>query len=163
VWACAFVQTYDVWFRPILAFFIIDINAKEVAHVGVTRGPSEKWTAQQLWNATPFGQGPQFIIGDRDDKFGAEFDRAAKGVGTRMIRTAVKAPLSRVGCWRGCCRRPGVAVTGGFRLVPVPQSVPWLRFQHPLIEPDLRISRIRLAPGASRLRSRLADEVDCGM
>jgi putative transposase len=93
VWACDFLQTYDIWFRPIFAFFIIDINTKEVVHVGVTRGPSEKWTAQQLRDATPFGQGPQFIIRDRDDKFGADFDRVAKGAGTKVIRTAVKAPL----------------------------------------------------------------------
>ena len=93
VWACDFLQTYDIWFRPIFAFFIIDINTKEVVHVGVTRGPSERWTAQQLRNATPLGEGPQFIIRDRDDKFGAEFDRVAKGAGTKVIRTAVKAPL----------------------------------------------------------------------
>jgi len=107
VWACDFLQTYDIWFRPIFAFFIIDINAKEVVHVGVTRGPSEKWTAQQLRNATPFEQGPQFIIRDRDDKYGAEFDRVAKGVGTKVIRTAVKAPLMNATCERflGSVRR----------------------------------------------------------
>ena len=30
-------------------------------------------------------------------------------------------------------------------LMPVPHSSPWLRFQSPLIEPDGRISRIRLS------------------
>jgi putative transposase len=107
VWACDFLQTYDIWFRPIFAFFIIDINAKEVIHVGVTRGPSERWTAQQLRNATPLGQGPQFIIRDRDDKSGADFDRAAKGAGIRVIRTAVKAPLMNSVCERylGSVRR----------------------------------------------------------
>jgi transposase InsO family protein len=93
VWAADFLQTYDIWFCPIFAFFIMDITAKEVAYVGVTRSPSEKWTAQQLRNVTPFGQGPQFIIRDRDDKYGAEFDRVAKGAGIRVIRTAVEAPL----------------------------------------------------------------------
>jgi transposase InsO family protein len=93
VWAADFLQTYDSWFRPIFAFFIIDINTKRVVHVGVTRGPSEKWTAQQLRNATPFGQEPQFIIRDRDDNYGPDFDRAAEGAGIRVIRTAVKAPL----------------------------------------------------------------------
>ena len=39
----------------------------------------------------------------------------------------------------------GVAVPGGFRQGPVPHSPPWLRFQSPLIEPDVRISRIRLS------------------
>ena len=107
VWAADFLQTYDIWFRPIFAFFIIDINARKVVHVGVTRGPTEKWTAQQLRNATPFGQGPQFIIRDRDDKYGAEFDRVAKGAGTRVIRTAVKAPLMNATCERllGSVRR----------------------------------------------------------
>ena len=107
VWACDFLQTYDIWFRPIFAFFIIDINTKAVIHVGVTRGPSETWTAQQLRDATPFGRGPQFIIRDRDDKFGADFDRAAKGAGIRVIRTAVKAPLMNSTCERfvGSARR----------------------------------------------------------
>ena len=73
----------------------IDVpNAKQVIHVGVTRGPSEKWTAQQLRSATPFGLGPQFIVLDRDDKYGAEFDRVAKGVGAQVIRTAVEVPLT---------------------------------------------------------------------
>ena len=39
----------------------------------------------------------------------------------------------------------GVAVAGGFRQVPVPQSTPWLRFLSPLIEPDVPISGIRLS------------------
>jgi putative transposase len=107
VWAADFLQTYDIWFRPIFAFFIIDINTKKVVHVGVTRGPTEKWTAQQLRNATPFGRGPQFIIRDRDDKYGAEFDRVAKGAGIRVIRTAVRAPLMNSVCERflGSVRR----------------------------------------------------------
>jgi len=38
--------------------------------------------------STPFGQGPQFIIRDRDDKFRAVFDRVAKGIGIRVLRAA---------------------------------------------------------------------------
>ena len=87
------MQTYDVWFRPIFAFFIVDINSKRVVHRAATYNPSQQWTAQQLRNATPFGEGPQFIIRDRDDKYGAEFDRVAKGAGIRVIKTAVRAPL----------------------------------------------------------------------
>jgi putative transposase len=32
------------------------------------------------------------LLRDRDDKFGPAFDRAAQGVGTKVIRTAVRAP-----------------------------------------------------------------------
>jgi hypothetical protein len=84
VWACDFLQTYDIWFRPIFAFFIIDVNARRVVHLAVTRTPTRQWTAQPLRNATPFGQGPKFLIRDRDDKFGPVFDRVAKGAGIRV-------------------------------------------------------------------------------
>ena len=79
VWACDFLQIHDVWFRPIFAFFIVDVNTKRVVHLGVTRHPTEQWTAQQLRNATPFGEAPRFIIRDRDGKFGRRFDRVAMG------------------------------------------------------------------------------------
>jgi hypothetical protein len=82
VWVCDFLQTYDVWFRPIFAFFVVDIN-------------------------TPFGEGPQFIIRDNDNKFGTEFDRVAKGAGMNVLRTAIRAPLQNCVCERflGSVRR----------------------------------------------------------
>jgi putative transposase len=45
VWACDFLQPYDIWFRPIFPFLIMNVNTKEVAHVAVTRAPTEQWTA----------------------------------------------------------------------------------------------------------------------
>ena len=38
------------------------------------------------------GDAPAVLLRDRDDKFGAAFDRAAQGVGAKVIRTAVRAP-----------------------------------------------------------------------
>jgi putative transposase len=109
VWACDFLQVYDCWFRPIFAFFIIDVNTKRVVHVAATRAPTQRWTAQQLRNATSFGEVvlPKFIVRDNDDKFGSDFDRAAMGVGIRVIRTAVGAPLMNATCERflGSVRR----------------------------------------------------------
>ena len=107
VWACDFLQVYDIWFRPLFAFFVLDVNTKEVVCVAVTREPSERWTAQQLRQLTPFGDGPQFIIRDRDNKFGAEFDRVAKGAGIRVLKTAIRAPLMNATCERflGSVRR----------------------------------------------------------
>jgi hypothetical protein len=32
------------------------------------------------------------LLRDRDDKFGASFDRVAEGLGTRVIKTAVRTP-----------------------------------------------------------------------
>ena len=107
VWACDFVQTYDWAFRPIFAFFIVDVNKKDVIHVAVTRSPSQAWTAQQLREVTPFGNGANVIIRDRDGKFGEDFDRVAKGVGMRVIRTPRRTPNMNAVCERfiGSVRR----------------------------------------------------------
>jgi transposase InsO family protein len=99
-WACDFLQLYDIWFRPIFAFFIIELGSRKVLHIGVTHNPTATWTAQQLREVTPFGSGPRFLIRDNDDKFGIDFDRAAKGAGTRVLRTAVRAPRMNA-----CCER----------------------------------------------------------
>jgi putative transposase len=90
--ACDFLQTYDLLFRPVFAFFVVHVGSRRVVHVGTTRCPTQRWTAQQLRNATMDGNAPRFILRDRDDKYGAEFDRVAQGVGARVIRTAVRAP-----------------------------------------------------------------------
>ena len=107
IWACDFLQLYDIWFRPIFAFFIVDVGSRKVVHLGVTRSPSATWVAQQLRNATPFATGPRFIIRDNDDKFGPDFERAAKAAGVRVVRTAVKAPRMNSFCERflGSVRR----------------------------------------------------------
>ncbi len=107
VWACDFLQIHDIWFRPIFAFFIVDVNSKRVVHVGVSRNPTEQWTAQQLRDATPFGDAPRFIIRDRDGKFGSSFDRVAMCANMRVLKTAVRAPLMNSVCERflGSVRR----------------------------------------------------------
>jgi transposase InsO family protein len=107
VWACDFVQVFDVFFRPIFAFFIIEHESRRVIHFNVTRSPNDAWVAQALREATAYCQGPRFLIRDNDDKFGAKFDAVAKACETKVIRTAVKAPLMNSICERflGSVRR----------------------------------------------------------
>src|SRR6185437_10146130 len=62
IWACGFLQTFDVCFRPAFAFFIVELSSRRVLHVGVTRHPTDAWVAQQLREATPFGQHPKHLI-----------------------------------------------------------------------------------------------------
>jgi hypothetical protein len=42
-WACDFLQLYDIWFRPIFAFFIIELGSRKVLHIGVTHNPTATW------------------------------------------------------------------------------------------------------------------------
>ena len=49
----------DLFFRSCFAFFIIELKTRRVVHVGVTRSPTDAWVAQQLREATPYGQAPR--------------------------------------------------------------------------------------------------------
>jgi hypothetical protein len=44
--------------ETLFVFFIIELKSRKVIHVGVTRSPTDAWTAQQLREATPYGQAP---------------------------------------------------------------------------------------------------------
>jgi transposase InsO family protein len=78
-------------FRPVFVFFLVHLGSRRIVHIVATRNPTRDWTAQQIRNATMDDIVPRFLIRDRDDKFGATFERAAQGVGIRVIKTAVRA------------------------------------------------------------------------
>jgi transposase InsO family protein len=99
-WACDLLQTYDLLFRPIFAFFLLERGSRRVAHVGVTRSPSSAWATQQLREATPWGIGPRFLIRDNDDKSGVRFDEVAAGTGSESLRTPIRAPNANAFCER---------------------------------------------------------------
>jgi hypothetical protein len=78
-----------------------------VVHVGVTRRPTDTWVAQQLREATPFGQRPRSLIRDSDSKYGPAFARVAAATGITEVRTAHRAPQQNATCERflGSVRR----------------------------------------------------------
>ncbi len=41
IWACDFLQVTDLFFRPLFAFFIIELQSRKVIHVNVTRSPTD--------------------------------------------------------------------------------------------------------------------------
>jgi putative transposase len=105
IWACDFLQVYDLLFCPLFLFFIVELGSRRVVHVGVTRSPSDAWVAQQLWEATPFGEGPKYLIRDNDDKSGTLFKRVAGDI--KLLKTLVQAPKANAICERflGSVRR----------------------------------------------------------
>src|SRR5215469_14551843 len=107
IWACDFLPVTDLFFRSLFAFFVIELKSRKVIHVGVTRHPSDAWVAQQLREATPFGQAPRFLIRDNDSKFGPLFARVADGIGIELLRTPFHAPRANAYCERflGSVRR----------------------------------------------------------
>jgi putative transposase len=100
IWACDFLQVTDLFFRPLFAFFVIELKSRRVIHVGVTRSPSDPWVAQQLREATPYGQAPKHLIHDNDSKFGSCFVRVAKTSGIKLLKTPYHAPQANAICER---------------------------------------------------------------
>ncbi len=107
IWACDFIQVTDLFFRSLFVFVLIELGSRRVVHVGVNRQPSDAWVAQQLREATPFGQGPQYLICDNDDKYGHRFDMIAQGANIKVMTTPLEAPRANAYCERfiGSVRR----------------------------------------------------------
>lgn len=106
-WACDFVQTFDIFFRSIFVYFIVELGSRRIVHFGVTRSPSDFWVAQQIRDVTPYDEEPRFLIRDNDSKYGQCFTQVAKGRGIDVIRTPVRAPKANAICERfiGSVRR----------------------------------------------------------
>lgn len=107
VWACDFLQHYDVLFRPIFAFFFVVHGTREVVHFSVTRHPTDAWAAQQLREATSFGDAPRYLVRDNDDKFGRSFAAVAEGTSIEVVKIPPRSPSLNAICERflGSVRR----------------------------------------------------------
>ena len=107
IWACDFLPVTDALFRPLFAFFVVELSTRRVVHVGATRHPTDAWVAQQLREATPFDQRPKYLIRDNDGKFGTTFARVAETSGIEIVRTPYRAPRANAVCERflGSVRR----------------------------------------------------------
>ena len=88
-WACDFLPVVDLGFRPLFAFFVVELGSRRVVHVGVTRHPTDAWVAQQLREATPFDAAP-----------------ALPHPRQRPQVRAARSPASRPRAGSACCARP---------------------------------------------------------
>ncbi len=107
IWACDFLHIPDLFFRSLFAFFIIDLKSRKVIHMNVTRSPTDSWVAQQLREATPYGEKPRYLIRDNDSKFESSFAHVATTSGIKVLRTPYRTPRANAICERflGSVRR----------------------------------------------------------
>ena len=90
----------DIFFRPLVAFFLIELRSRKVIHVGVTLSPTDAWVAESLREATPYGQAPKYLIRENDSKFGSCFARVATTSAIEILKTPVHAPRANAICER---------------------------------------------------------------
>ncbi len=111
-WACDFLPVTDLFFRSLFAFFIIELKSRKVIYAGVTRSPTDAWVAQQLREATAYGEEPKYLIHDNDSKFGVSFTHVAHTSRITILKTPYQAPRANATCERFSERMCQVANTG---------------------------------------------------
>jgi hypothetical protein len=110
VWASEFLQHYDVLIRPIFAFFVVVHGTRAVVHFNVTRNPTDAWTAQQLREATPYGEAPRYLVRDNDDQGSGHNNLANSGVEARAWQGARRANSHCIEPTSNAVRRDGSAL-----------------------------------------------------
>jgi transposase InsO family protein len=100
IWACDFTVVYDWLFRQWYIYVVMERQTRRIVHAGVTRFPTDEWTAQQLREATGWGRGPKYLIRDRDRKYGTHFSAVAVGSGIKELQTPYRTPQAN-----GICER----------------------------------------------------------
>ncbi|MDD4572515.1 MAG: integrase, partial [Clostridia bacterium] len=58
-------------FQVLYVFLIVSHDRRKIEHFTVTANPSSAWVAQQIREATPYGETPEYLIHDNDSIFTA--------------------------------------------------------------------------------------------
>jgi hypothetical protein len=78
-------------FRVLFVFVVLRQDRRRLVHFNVTEHPSAEWTAQQIVEAFPWDTAPRYLIRDRDQNYGAYFDRRVTGLGIQQVLTAPRS------------------------------------------------------------------------
>ena len=107
IWACDFTVVIDWLFRQWYVFVVMELKTRRIVHTGVSKYPTDEWTAQQLRDATPWGNGPKYLIRDRDRKYATHFSTVAVSSGIKELKTPYRTPQANGICERfmGSLRR----------------------------------------------------------
>ena len=92
IWAVDFFTVQTLTFRSLYVFVVVNHERRRIEHWNVTEHPNASWVWRQFIAATPWGHQPRFLIRDRDARFGADFNRRLRRLGTVPIVTPFRAP-----------------------------------------------------------------------
>jgi putative transposase len=56
IWACDFTVVNDWLFRQWYVFVVMELKTRRIVHTGIIKYSTDEWTAQQLREATPWGE-----------------------------------------------------------------------------------------------------------
>ena len=105
--AMDFFTVPTITFGVLYCFFVIAHDRRRILHINVTRHPTGLWITQQLREAFPYDFNSNYLIHDRDAKFGELVDEAVTGLALQPVRTSFRSPWQNgiAERWVGCCRQ----------------------------------------------------------
>ena len=152
IWAVDLLVVQTLGYRIVYVLFLISHDRRRLVHFKVTSNPTSAWIWQQLIEATPWRNRPDFLIHDRDAVYGRNFDAGLFKLGITGVRTPFRAP-----------RASAIAE----RLVrTIRQELSGSRHRHQRAAPQHRLDRVRRllqprpTPQESRAGKPLASAVD---
>jgi transposase InsO family protein len=101
IWAMDFLAVPTLFFNFLYVFLMISHDRRRIEHFAVTANPSSAWIAQQIREATPYGQTPQYLIHDNDSIFTAGLlQKFLSNTNIKAKRTGFHAPWQNGVCER---------------------------------------------------------------
>lgn len=90
-----FFTVPTIRFQVLYGFLVLAHDRRRILHFNVTAHPTAAWTVQQLREAFPFDQIPQYLLRDRDRIFGEEFGKGVQAMGIQEVLSAPRSPWQR--------------------------------------------------------------------
>ena len=96
-----FFTVPTLYFKVLYVFILISHDRRKIEHFEITTNPSSAWVAQQIREATPFGETPKYLIHDNDATF------TSRGFKTFLANANIKSKKTGYKCpWQnGVCER----------------------------------------------------------
>jgi putative transposase len=105
--AMDFFTVPTLTFGVLYCFFVIGHERRKILRFNVTRNPSALWIVQQMREAWPYASMHNFLLFDRDSKFGGDVVSAVRELGSEPVRTSFRSPWQNgvAERWVASCRR----------------------------------------------------------
>jgi putative transposase len=92
-YAIDFFTVPTLVFKVLYVFVVISHDRREIKHIAVTTHPTAAWTLQQIREATPFGEQPEYLIHDNDPVFrSVDFQLFLTAIRIESVRTGYRSP-----------------------------------------------------------------------
>lgn len=87
-----FVIVPTIGFKLLYCLIILEHNSRRIVSFGVTFDPTSKWVAQQITEAFPWDEAPEYLIRDRDGAFRLAVQLRLDAMGIRDSSTSPRSP-----------------------------------------------------------------------